>query len=135
MSEIGAPRHDPVPIGEVSAPPFCRLPDPLTLFAARAQRFAALAYGGDLAPYLRFLAGLAQAQHQVQDGLPTPELPAPDAIARAREYGMPPLDRGRFTADPAFEATLDRLLPLAQSIEIPSTASAAPARVIAADSA
>jgi len=133
MSEVGAPRHDPVPIGEVSAPPFVRLPDPLALFVARSQRFRALAQGNELAPYLRFLGDLAEAQYRIQDDLPEPELPAIDAIARAREFAMPPLDRGRFTADPAFEATLDRLLPLMQTIEMPPVAAAALARVIEAD--
>ena len=135
MSKVGAPRHDPVPIGEVSAPPFARLPDPLTLFAARAERFRLLAQHSELAPYLRFLAGLAQTQHQVQDGLPEPDMPAADAVARARDFGMPPLDRGRFTADQAFEDTLARLFSLAQSIEMPPTAAAALARVGAADAA
>jgi FdhE protein len=133
MSKVDAPRHDPVPIGEVSAPPFARLPDPLTLFASRAGRFRALAQGSELAPYLRFLGDLAEAQYRIQDDLPEPELPAADAIARAREFAMPPLDRGRFTPDLAFEATLDRLLPLAQTIEMPPVAATALARVIAAD--
>jgi hypothetical protein len=45
MSQIGAPRHDPVPIGEVAAPPFARLPDPLTIFAQRTHCLRALAQG------------------------------------------------------------------------------------------
>ena len=45
--------------------------------------------------------------------MPTPVLPDAGALARAREFGMPPLDRGRFAADPVLEATLDAL-PLAR---------------------
>jgi FdhE protein len=41
MTQVGAPRHDPIPIGEVAKPPFARLPDPLTMFARRGQRLKA----------------------------------------------------------------------------------------------
>jgi FdhE protein len=135
MSKIDAPRHDPVPIGEVSAPPFARLPDPLTIFAQRTQRLRVLAGGNELSPYLLFLAGLTEAQYRIQDDLPLPEMPEGDAIARAREFGMPPLDRSRFTSDLAFEATIDRLLSLAPAIAMPAAASAALARVLADDAA
>ena len=40
MSKAGAPRHDPVPIGEVAEPPFARLPDPLTIFVQRTHAAA-----------------------------------------------------------------------------------------------
>ena len=87
MTQVGAPRHDPIPIGEVASPPFARLPDPAVLFAERAQRFRALARDHELRPYLLFLADLCAIQHAIQDGLPEAELPAADALARAREYG------------------------------------------------
>ncbi len=87
---------DPTAIGEVSAPPFARLPDPSLLFARRAQRLAALAEGHQLGPYLRFLAALSHAQHDIQDGLSDPEMPDLDARERARSFGMPPLDRNKF---------------------------------------
>src|SRR5215472_15480121 len=98
MTQVGAPRHDPIPIGEVAAPPFARLPDPGALFARRSARLRALADGHDLKPYLLFLAGLCSVQHAIQADLPAIALPAADAIARGREFAMPPLDRGRFTA-------------------------------------
>src|SRR5262249_50271345 len=110
MTQVGAPRHDPIPIGDVASPPFARLPDPTGLFARRARRFRALAHDHELKPYLLFLADLCTVQHGTQDGLPAAELPASDALARSREFGMPPLDRGRFTADAACNATLERLL-------------------------
>ena len=135
MSRVGAPRQDPVPIGQIAEPPFARLPDPLTLFAARARRFRSLAEGHDLAPYLRFLAALGDVQRRLQDGLAEPDMPAPDVRERAREYRMPPLDRGRFTTDAAFDTTRERLLSLAGMIEMPEQAAAALTRVKAADAA
>jgi len=135
MSKVGTPRHDAVPIGEVAEPPFARLPDPSTLFQARAERFQELAAQHELAPYLRFLSGLSSCQHQLQDGLADAEPPSDDERARAREHAMPPLDRARFTADAAFDATLGRLLQLAEAIDMPDTARVALARVSAADAA
>ncbi len=133
MSQAGPPRHDPVPIGEVAEPPFVRLPDPSRIFAERAERFAALASGHELASYLLFLSALCEAQHKAQDGVPEPELPPLEAIARARELGMPPLDRNRFTASAEFDASFDRLIGLAETIEKPAAAAAALARVATAD--
>ncbi len=133
MSETGASRHDPIPIGEIAAPPFARLPDPSALFAARALRFWALAQDHALAPYLRFLGHLSECQHRLQEGLPEPDMPAADMRARAREHGMPPLDRGRFTADAALDVTLDRLFALAAEIDMPDSARAALVRASAAD--
>jgi len=133
MSKAGVPRHDPVPIGEIAAPPFVRLPDPFTLFAARSLRFRMLAEGHQLGPYLLFLAALSECQHRIQRDLPDPDLPGDDARARAREYAMPPLDRSRFTTDAALEATLDRLFTLAATIDMPNDARVALARARGAD--
>src|ERR1700676_4959571 len=125
MAKAGASRHDPIPIGDVAKPPFARLPEPEVLFMRRAERFRTLADGHELKSYLLFLAGLCAVQHGIQNGLPPAELPPPDALARAREHGMPPLDRSRFTADAALDATLDRLLALAATIDMPDDARAA----------
>ena len=133
MSKAGTPRPDPTVIGDVAAPPFVRLPDPLALFAVRARRFRTLADGHELAPYLRFLAALSDCQHRLQGGLPEPDMPAADARVRAHDHGMPPLDRSRFTADAALDRTLDLLFTLAAEIDMPATARAALARVRAAD--
>lgn len=133
MSETGAIKPDPTMIGNVAEPPFVRLPEPTTLFAARAVRFLALAEGHQLGPYLSFLSRLSDAQHRLQDGLPEPDMPADDV--RAREHAMPPLDRGHFTSDAALDATFDRLFLLAADIDMPDTARAALARVRASDGA
>jgi FdhE protein len=115
---------DPTAIGEISAPPFVRLPDPSLLFARRAQRLAALAEGHQLGPYLRFLAALSHTQHDTQDGLSDPEMPDLDARERARSFGMPPLDRNKF-ADRTFSETLERLIAAASAIDKPEAAAGA----------
>ena len=135
MSSVGPPRNDPIPIGKISEPPFVRLPEPNTLFKARAARFRLLCDGHTLAPYLQLLALLSDIQHRLQDGLAEPEMPARDAIEQAREFGMPPLDRSSFTADVAFNATLNRLLTLARDIDMPEPAHAALARTTSAQAA
>ena len=122
MSEIGAPRHDPVPIGEVANPPFARLPQPTTLFKTRADRLRLLSHSHHLGPYLRFLADLSQVQNDIQAGLAEPDVPTEDMLERARQFEMPPLDRSRFASEPVFETTLDRLFDAAASIAMPDAA-------------
>src|SRR5262245_14503584 len=131
MSQIGAPRHDAVPIGEESRPPFARLPDPIALFERRAARLRTLAQGHQLEPYLRFLADLSDAQHRIQAGLPAPEVPPQDAIERAREFAMPPLDRNRLALDTVYLDTLQRFLTEARAIAMPAEAKAALERLVA----
>jgi FdhE protein len=133
MAKPGVPRHEPIPIGDVTAAPFTRLPDPAVLFRQRAGRFRALAEGHQLRSYLAFLSELADIQHGIQDGLPDPDLPGIEVLARAHEHAMPPLDRGRFTLDPACEATLGRLLAAADGIDMPAAARAALGKLRAAD--
>lgn len=133
MAKTGAPRHDPIPIGEMARPPFARLPDLRGFFLQRAQRFQSLAAGHELKPYLLFLANICAIQHGIQGRLPAAKLPAPDIIARAREHGMPPLDRGRFAPDAAFDATLGHFLASAGTFEMPAAAKAALLNVTNAD--
>jgi FdhE protein len=123
----------PVPIGEVANPPFVRLPDPPTLFARRAARLHALAAGHRLAPYFGFLAALAKAQHCAQADLPEPVMPGMEALERARQFAMPPLDRSGVRLGAAFDALLDRLLGLAARIDMPEAARLSVGRVTAAD--
>lgn len=135
MTKVGEPRHDPVPIGEAATPPFAVLPQPESLFSRRAERFAALAQDHLLGDYLRLLAGLSEAQHRACEGLPEPDRPSAETLALAREHAMPPLDRHRFTSDQAFYATLDRLLQLCATLDMPDAARAALAQVLAAEPA
>lgn len=115
----------PEDIGGADVPDFVVKPDPATLFARRAERFRALAAGHPLADYLTFLAELSDAQASVQDALPEPKLPAPETLERSYEFGMPPIDRGRFEIDDAALATLDRLLDRSVAITMPEPAAAA----------
>jgi FdhE protein len=126
---------DPTAIGEVSAPPFSVLPDPSRLFAVRAARLHALAEANALAPYLRFLAALAEAQHGIIAQLPEPHRPDAESIARAREFQMPPLDRVRVEADPAIMETFDRLFGCLKEIDMPNPAADALAGVAAKSAA
>jgi FdhE protein len=129
MTQIGTPQHDPIPIGDVAKPPFVRLPDPLAMFARRAGRLRSLANGSALRSYLVFLADLGDIQHRLQDGLPEVDAVVADTIARARQFGMPPLDRSRFTRDTAFDEAWRRLLALADDIVMPESARLALTRV------
>lgn len=135
MSGAADIRPDPTMIGHVAEPPFVRLPDPKTLFASRAERFRVLAEGNPLKPYLLFLGALSDCQHRIQDGLPEPDMPSAETIARAKEHTMPPLDRGHFTADAALDATFDRLFSLAAQIDMPDSARTALERTRSADAA
>lgn len=133
MKRKGAAVSDPTAIGEVSSPPFARLPDPLSLFSIRAVRLRQLAEASELAPYLRFLAGLVEAQHDIQTDLPPQESPDPAAILRAREFGMPPLHRNGMDGDEAIHAIFDRLFAAADAVDKPDAAAKALTRVTDAD--
>jgi FdhE protein len=133
MSKVGEVEPDPSVIGNVAKPPFVRLPDPLQIFFDRTQRLRTLSQDHQLGDYLRFLAALSEAQYRIQDALPEPDMPGADVLARAHEHNMPPLDRSHFTMDAALEETLNRLLSLAASIEMPAPARAALDRLTAAD--
>lgn len=127
-----AVKPDPTAIGEVSAPPFARLPDAGRLFADRRDRLEVLAAQSDIGPYLRFIAGIAGVQHAIQHDLPEPEAPDVEHLHRARSFAMPPIDRGSFVLGPAFEATLERLVAAAGAIPKPAAAAEALARVAGA---
>lgn len=78
------------PPAEEAAP--ILLPVTATLFADRADRFAALASSHSLGDWLDFLGRLSRAQHEALKAMPA--LPLPDATMRdqARTHGMPPLN-------------------------------------------
>lgn len=128
----GAVIPDPSVLEGVTAPLFAVLPEPLALFARRAERFQHLARGHQLGPYLTFLGHVSAAQHAAASAGPDPEPPEAAALERAHAHRMPPLDRSRFTPDTAFDTTFDRLLAEARAIEKPAAAEAALARVSAA---
>jgi len=133
MTQVGPSHFDPIAIGEVAKPPFARLPDPAIMFGRRCERLRVLAEGHQLPSYLLFLGDICEAQHRVQRGLPGGELPTADAIARARQLRVPPLDRLSFARDAAMDATWDGLLGLARDIAMPDDGRAALMRAQAAD--
>lgn len=133
MTQTGQLPFDPIPIGDIAKPPFARLPDPAAMFARRSERFRSLANGSALRSYLIFLADLCDIQHRLQDGLPEAAAIAADTIGRARQFGMPPLDRSSFTRDAAFDEAWRRLLALADDMAMPESARLALERVKAAD--
>jgi FdhE protein len=64
MSRQKTWQGDSVPIGEFAEPRFVQLPEPVTLFRERAERFRTLAVGHILAPYLTLLAYFATVQQR-----------------------------------------------------------------------
>lgn len=135
MSHVDTSEPDPKATANIAVPPFVSLPDPKRLFTDRAARFRYLADGHDLASYLRFLAEFCDTQALIQDGLPEPAPVDPALLARAHDHKMPPLDRGSFVADAAFEATFTRLIDAASSLAMPEAAKAALEHVKAANAA
>ncbi|WP_201829239.1 formate dehydrogenase accessory protein FdhE [Microvirga zambiensis] len=135
MTDPGSIAPNPASIGRIPAPPFARLPDPRRLFEARRERLEFLAQTSALAPYLRFIAGIAAGQNAIQDELPEPQLPPADEIDRAREFGMPPLDRNRIELDDILSETLSRLFDAVRPLAKPDEAQAALDRVSAAEPA
>ncbi len=133
MNNAGGHRLDPVVICEIAEPPFARVPDASKLFRSRAERFRDLAARHELASFLQFLSDVSSCQHALQDGLQHTDLPNEDDLARARSFGMPPLDRSRFTMNSVFDAALERFLALMSNIDMPDTAQAALSRVRQAD--
>ena len=107
-------KPDPDQIGIAGSVPFVQLPDPTTLFADRARRFATVAIDHPLGGYLAFLGRIAEAQATVitsrrATGELVADLSSEDKTLRA-EHGMPPLARSLVSDDPAFALILDALL-------------------------
>lgn len=110
MTQIGAPKLEPINIGTEAKPPFAVRPDPSTLFLKRAQRLQKLAPGHELGDYLLFVAALCRLQSNIAAAGASVTLPSPDRLALARQGAMPPLARGGFDLGGSFKTTLDRLL-------------------------
>jgi FdhE protein len=126
---------DPTVIGAVSTPPFAVVPDPSSLFPIRARRLRAYAAVSPAKPYLDFVAGIADAQAETVALAPAPAPVSPEQLARAAEFGMPPIDRSALARDPAFAPTLDALFDAVARRPMPEAAAAALARVAGAGAA
>lgn len=102
-------KPDPSQVGGVAEAPFVRLPDPATLFLARARRLLHLSEGHVLGDYLRFLATVVSVQADAVAALPAPT-PVPDDAAKLRAgNGFPPISAEQVRS-PDFAATLQWLL-------------------------
>jgi FdhE protein len=132
MSDTRSVEADPSMIGGVPKAPFVRLPDPAQVFIRRAARLRTLAESSELGPYLHFLAAVAEAQAETATAAPPPPLPPRDALERAREFAMPPLDRTA-APDARMRETCRGLFATLASIPKPEAAEAALVRVREAD--
>ncbi len=133
MSELpGLEAPDEVGIAERDKPPFIRLPAPETLFGLRAMRFAALAPGHQLEPYLGFLAALSTAQDEVVHASAPPALPAAGELRMRAANAMPLLPREELATEPAATAALSGLANRLDGVVMPDLARGALERVKAA---
>ncbi len=100
-------------------------PDPATLFARRADRFAVRAEGHELAPYLQFMAAIARMQADLLPALPSLSPVPSEQAARAVAHGMPLIDRMRLIDDAALADAVTRFLQDASALSMPDQAAAA----------
>ncbi|MGO4703579.1 formate dehydrogenase accessory protein FdhE [Dyella sp. 2RAB6] len=75
----------------VKAPEPILLPDPSRRFATTAQRLEQLAAGHPMEAWLRFVAGLARAQHEVATTLHPAVMLDPATVAQSIDARLPPL--------------------------------------------
>lgn len=116
---------EPVDIGQIAVPAFARLPDIASHFKARADRLDALAADHPLESYLRFLAAIARAQHDVAPRLPVGTLPGKDHIAFCRAHEFPLIDRLTWKRDASFLAGARALAAALKSVDMPEAAAQA----------
>ncbi len=122
-----------VGIAERDKPPFLRLPDPGSVFGLRAMRFATLAPGHQLEPYLRFLAELCRMQDALARETAAPALPPLETQRRRAANAMPLVPREDLTEDEAACSGFARLIALMEPVEMPALAREALARAGSAD--
>lgn len=124
-------KPDPSMIGGIAKVPLAQLPKPQALFESRADRLAFLAdHSANLAPYLRFLSGLARIQASLVASLPKLPDPDPAWVETARAARMPQLDRNRMKDGVAL--MLDRFCEQAAQLDMPEASRAALSAVQAA---
>ena len=86
------------------------LPARDSVFADRAARLRSLAAGHAMAPYLEFVALIADAQQAELAARPAPPPPAAAALDLAREHGMPPLAVASLARDAGWRASFRRIV-------------------------
>jgi FdhE protein len=92
-----------------SAIPRIRLPERATLFATRAARMRSLAANSPIGGYIRLMATLADAQHQVLANF-SADMPDAAAIAQAQQNSMPLVPALSAERDPVWRDVLQQLL-------------------------
>jgi len=103
MNDALATPNSPIPAA--GTPPAVILPA-ADVFATRAARFEHLSAGHALGDWLRFLAALSQAQHLCLQKVPAFPVRDDALLARAHEFGMPPLPAQSWPRDPVWRAIL-----------------------------
>lgn len=130
---ISSLQPDPSVIGGISKAPFALMPNPARFFKERATRFEVLAETSNLAPYLKFLAGIARIQADLVFELEPVEPIETGHVARAREAAMPPIDRVAMIRSDDYRKTVRLFLDRAQALEMPAAAVEALKAVSSAD--
>ncbi|SFB33258.1 FdhE protein [Rhizobium sp. NFR07] len=130
---VSSIQPDPSMIGGISKAPFALMPNPARFFKERAIRLEVLAETSNLAPYLKFLAGIVRIQADLIAELPPVEPIAAEQIARAREAAMPPIDRAAMVLSDDYRETVKLFLDRTQELEKPAAAAEALEAVRAAD--
>ena len=111
--------------GGVKAPEPLILPDPASRFAHTAARLNALSAAHPMAEWLRFMAGLAEAQHAVAVAMGPIAGPTQAAVERAVEARVPVLAADLHRRDPIWREGLALLIDRAGVGALPAPAQAA----------
>jgi len=106
----------------VKAPDPIVLPDPARRFATTAKRLDGMAEGHPLEPWLRFMAALSRAQHDVATTIAPGATLAGDDVARAVDARLPPLAADGHRRDAAWRDGLTRLLDGIDAASLPPPA-------------
>lgn len=117
-------------LGELAQPPFAVLPNPASVFARRSARFAALAPGHDLRPYLEFLSKLCAAQAACVSDVPAPVLPDAATLDVAHAHNLPPISFAKLDLDAIADQTLAKIAGAIVDVDTTPASRAAAQRVL-----
>ncbi|HET6554893.1 MAG TPA: formate dehydrogenase accessory protein FdhE [Dyella sp.] len=106
----------------VKSPEPIVLADPARRFATTAQRLDKLAAGHPMEAWLRFMAMLARAQHDVATTVAPAAVPDAASVARAVDARLPPLAADGHARDASWRAGLAALLDAIDHGELPPAA-------------
>ena len=95
------------------------------------ERFAALAAGNPLGPYLMFLSRIAEAQHRVQYSVPVARTPDQERTGLRLAHRMPLLSKEDLSDGEDFAHILDRFCGELDVVDAPEAARQALSRLCA----